>query len=184
MQYIQIYLTFYHFHHLKEVSPRTLWPAPTQAGHFLFLLYSYHLGISVLGISFTSLLNPVSFSFLVHSSYVGKGTWEIKYLNVSKYLYFMLTLDTLSEYRNLVIFQQNCKMVLSSSFQCCSWEGPRYYESISILYVSPVFNSLEAFGNPLWNFTLMYVGMDLFLFIVLGAQWSLNQKSSLRLFLW
>lgn len=133
LHYIQIYLTFFHFHHLKEVSPRTLWPVPIQAGHFLFPLYSYHLGISVLGISFTSLLNTVSLSWFillmwekVHERW---SIWDFACLKISLCSHLI---DTLAEYRNLVIFQQNCEgvVLLSSSFQCCSWEGPCYYESL------------------------------------------------------
>lgn len=118
---------------LKEISPRTFWPIPIWTGCFLLPLYIY-LGTSTTGISFTSLLDPIS-SFLVYSSYVRKGTREVKYLrpcmfeNISTLLSHLI--DTLADYRILVIFLQNCEsmVLLSFNFQCCSWEVPCCHES-------------------------------------------------------
>lgn len=51
-------------------------------------------------------------------------------------------------------------------------------------YFSVLFLPLRGFGYALWSFTMRYLAMDLLLFTVLSTQWTLNQESSLELFLW
>lgn len=105
---------------------------------------------------------------------------------VSENIFIFLShlVDFSVECRILVTVLQKCESVvlLSLSFSVVLQKSHAIMNSNP--YICKSCLPLRGFAYALWSFTMKYLGMDLFLFTVLGTQWTLNQESSLELFLW